>query len=350
MNTRSVLVRAAAMLLACAPAAAAQMHAHVVNVGQGQSVLLEMAHDAVLIDAGGDPGTARRAHLKAYIDSFFVRRPDLNRTLAAVIVTHPHIDHTRFLMDVMRGYTVRELVDGGRSHSASGYPQVRQARAWAAAHDVVYNKVPDARIGAGGYQPMLLHAVKTGSGVDVRFLNGSTRCEDENNNSVAVLVRYQSFSLLVPGDAENEDDTCTPAIQRMMDRFGTSLLNADVLVADHHGSANGETDAYLAAVSPRISVISAGDSVDAPPLFNALAFGHPRETAVAAIERATLDTRTPPATVWTMDSVRVMRRSRAMAKAVYCTCWDGDLVVDVDSTGTQIAVRTERESASPAKP
>jgi hypothetical protein len=32
-----------------------------------------------------------------------------------------------------------------------------------------------------------------------------------------------------------------------------------------------------------------------------------------------------------------------VAKAVYCTFWDGDLVIDVDSTGTQIAVRTERK-------
>ncbi|HSU13215.1 ComEC/Rec2 family competence protein [Longimicrobium sp.] len=342
MNPRSALTLAAAMTLACASAARAQMHAHVVNVGQGQSVLLEMAHDAVLIDAGGDPGTVVRRHLVAYLDTFFVRRPDLNRTLSAVIVTHPHIDHTRFLMDVMRGYTVRELVDGGRSRSASGYPQVRQARTWAAAHDVIYNKVPDARIGAGGYQPLMLRAIRTGSGVDVRFLNGSTRCENENNNSLAVLVRYRAFSMLVPGDAETDDATCTSAIDRMMTRFGTSLLNVDAYVADHHGSPNGETDAYLAALSPRISVISAGDSVDAPPLFNAMAYGHPREQAVAAIERATLDARTPPATAYTMDSVRAIRRSRAVAKAVYCTCWDGDLVIDVDSTGTVLAVRTSR--------
>ncbi len=348
MKMRSISA-ISAVLLACAPAAArAQMHAHVINVGQGQSVLLEFAGDAVLVDAGGDPGTAARQHLKYYLDTFFARRTDLNRTLAAVIVTHAHIDHTRFLMEVMRGYTVRELVDGGRSTSASGLPQVRQARRWATEHEIIYNRVPDVRISQGGYQPTMLRGLKTGaSRADVRFLNGATACEDENNNSVAVLVRYQAFSMLIPGDAESEDGDCTPAIQRMLRRFGTTLLNVDAYVADHHGSDNGATDEYLAALSPRVAVISAGDTVDTPPLFNAYAFGHPREQALAAIERAVLDTRTSPATVYSMDAVRAIRRARLVSKAVYCTCWDGDVIVDVDATGRQISVRTLRAAAAP---
>jgi competence protein ComEC len=309
-------------------------------VGQGQSVLLEFAGAAVLVDAGGDAGNARRDHLRDYLDAFFTRRADLNRTLAAVIVTHPHIDHTRFLMDVLGGYTVRELVDGGRNQNASGIAQVRQARTWAAQHGIVYNKVPDVRIGAGGYQPSMLRALKTGSSrADVRFINGSTRCGDENNNSLAVLVRYQAFTMLVPGDAEREDTDCTPAIRRMLSRFRATLLNVDVFVADHHGSANGVTTDYLTALSPRVSVISAGDTLLRDGPFNAFGYGHPREQAVGAIERATLDARTPVA-VYTMDGQHLIHANRTISRAVYCTCWDGDVVVDVDATGSGVSVRT----------
>jgi hypothetical protein len=93
-------------------------------------------------------------------------------------------------------------------------------------------------------------------------------------------------------------------------------------------------------MSPQITVISAGHhTTRTPPLFNAFEFGHPREAAVAMMESATTGTR-PAVTVYTMDAVRQVRDPRPMQKAVYCTCWDGDVVVEVDSTGTQLAVRT----------
>jgi competence protein ComEC len=329
-------------VLAAAPApACAQMHAHVINTGQGQSVLLEFADAAILVDAGGDAEDAARQHLLGYLDTFFRRRTDLARTLSAVVVTHPHIDHTRFLMDVLRGFAVRELVGGGRSKNASGFPQVRQARTFASQHGIVYNRVPDVRIGRRGYQPAMLRDLKnTASDVDVRFLNGSATCENENNNSLAMLVRYRAFSMLIPGDAEMEDVSCTAAIARMLRRFRASLLDVDLYVVGHHGSRNGTTLDYLTAMSPRLAVISAGDTIQQSGAFNAFAFGHPRESAVAMVERATTMTRPAVSVVYTMDAVRQIHHARPVTQAVYCTCWDGDVIVDIDTTGAVLTVRT----------
>src|SRR5690242_21325638 len=116
-------------LLFSATIARAQMSAHYINVGQADSILLEFKTAAVLIDAGGEAtGDDRdKNHLVAYLNQFFTRRADLNKTLLAVIISHPHIDHTKNLGAVIQNFRVQALLDGG-NQSGSGIGPLRAAR------------------------------------------------------------------------------------------------------------------------------------------------------------------------------------------------------------------------------
>lgn len=339
MRTRMMAIIAAAFLPA---AAQGQMKAHFINVGQAESILLEMPSAAVLVDAGGEStGDDRdREHLLAYLDQFFAGRPDLDSTLHSVIVSHPHLDHTRNLMPVLRRYRVRNLVDGG-DQRGSGFPQLRQARRWAGENGVIYNRVPDNRVRASGYQPEMLRRVRVGSGVDIRFLAGSRpECADGNNGSLVLLVTYGEATFLLPGDTEWEDDDCVPGIERLLERFA-GRIDVDVFKVSHHGSENGTSPELLTALTPEVAVISAGrHETHGPGSFHAWQFGHPRESVVSMVEAAASASRPAPAQVYTMTAVRQVRQPRTVSKAVYCTCWDGDVVVEVDSAGRSLVVRT----------
>src|SRR5436853_5190347 len=82
-----------------------------------------------MIDAGGEVtlDADEDKHLVDYLNSFFAARPDLNRTLEAVIISHPHIDHTKKLMEVITNVTVKSLSDGG-DMSGSGIGPLKRAR------------------------------------------------------------------------------------------------------------------------------------------------------------------------------------------------------------------------------
>jgi hypothetical protein len=134
-------------------------------------------------------------------------------------------------MEVMRGYEVRNLVDGGRMQQSLGAAPLIQARAYGEANGVLYNVVPDNRITSRGYQTYRLRVLRESpSDVDIRFVNGGRAgCRDENNHSLAVLVRYREASFLIPGDAEADaEGGCEPAIRRMLRRFTNGLLDVDV--------------------------------------------------------------------------------------------------------------------------
>lgn len=130
--TRKPILLLLLAVLFCAPTVVGQAKVHVINVGQADSILVEFPRAALLIDAGGEDTVDGRDadHLVNYLDSFFERRSDLNRTIHAVIVSHPHIDHTRALMDVMGGFTVKNLMDGS-NRRGSGIGPLRQARTFA---------------------------------------------------------------------------------------------------------------------------------------------------------------------------------------------------------------------------
>ncbi len=275
---------------------------HYIDVGQAESILVELDKSAVLIDAGGETtnDTQQANHLIDYLKHFFqVDRTDLKNTIDTIIISHPHIDHTKNLMDVMQTVTVNNLIDGGENSGSGIAP---------------------------------LHDARNG---------GANGCANANNDSVVVLMIYKTKRFIFTGDAEDQGDSGCPSgeIEDLISRYAANNgLRVDVYKVDHHGSANGTDANWIKALSPQIAVISAG-KIDAahqvPGSFHAFQFGHPRESTVEILEQFTSGTR-PSKTVTTMDGVKKPHPGKVINKAIYCTCWDGDIVID----GTTLSVKT----------
>src|SRR5258708_4434000 len=91
------------------------MRAHFIDVGQGAATLIEFPCPAILIDTGGESNGEfdSTPALMDYLDTFFRRRTDLGSTFASIILTHPHIDHTRGVPDVIGKYKILNAVTNG---------------------------------------------------------------------------------------------------------------------------------------------------------------------------------------------------------------------------------------------
>ncbi|MBX3282422.1 MAG: MBL fold metallo-hydrolase [Acidobacteria bacterium] len=342
-----------ALLLGLILSSSAQMVVHHINVGQADATLLEFTKAAVLVDAGGSgtAGDPDRKHLSDYLESFFARRTDLHRTLYSLIISHPHIDHTKYLMDVLNGFhgnppiRVQNLVDNGDDRNSSGSSQVKNARAFLTEkndekpNSMIYNSIQDAKITKQGYTTSWFRTLRQKTAAEIIFLNGLQACKNRNNDSVVVLVRYAGVKVLLAGDSEwdSDNETCVPAIPRMLDKYRrSSLLNVDIYKVGHHGSPNGTNDDYLEAMSPKISIISAGYYKDRQANngpFDAWNYGHPRKTLIEELERFTTGTRQTKE-VYGMTKAKGDAETIVMHKAVYCTCWDGDIRINISARGT----------------
>ncbi|MEU7905153.1 ComEC/Rec2 family competence protein [Actinoplanes sp. NPDC049118] len=217
-------------------------------VGQGDAVVLPAgAGRAVVVDAGPEPAPVDHC----------LRRLGV-RQVVLLVVSHFHVDHIGGVAGVFRNRSVAAVV-------TPDWPDPPGGRALVAAQ------------AAGARTPML--AVGPGwsyavGGLEVRVL-GPYRplrgtSSDPNNNSLVLRARVDGRTLLLPGDAETEEQ------QELLSHLGPAAVRADVLKVAHHGSAY-QLPEFVDAVDPAVALVSVGAGND---------YGHPNAGLLARLSRS----------------------------------------------------------------
>ncbi|MEP6858623.1 MAG: DNA internalization-related competence protein ComEC/Rec2, partial [Gemmatimonadales bacterium] len=212
-----------------------EVELHVLDVGQGDAVLLRTdAGRWVLFDAGPAwrGGDAGRSTVLPYI----LRR---GGTLEAFVLSHPHTDH----------------VGGAASVLTAMRPRVYWDAAFAGGSDAYSLSLTTAR-----NQGIEWHRVHPGDsvlidGVSLTFLAPDSAwtvgLKDPNLASTIAIARFGLVRFLLVGDAERAEEDWLLEHHR-------DELRADVLKVGHHGSSTSSSDAFLAAVHPDVAIISVG--------------------------------------------------------------------------------------------
>ena len=348
------------------------MRVHVLDVGQGEAILIELPCGAMLIDTGGEV-TPASADAPAFdsvdaldnqLRAFFAGRPDLDQTLDLVVLTHPHIDHTRGVTRLIEMVSDGELVIGnivtnGAEGSGSGVVQQRDLHDFADAQTIPRWYVLERKARPDGLSNDIIDPFPACSRTpgatpidpkvtalwgridDASDLTSTWRADDldnQNNHSVVLRVDFGLASALFPGDLES------PGIGELIRTFwSTDLLDVDLYKAGHHGSYNGTTAALISTMSPEVAVISAGPAHRTGP-WTAWSFGLPRWAAVSdmlgdtdspgvALDRPTAIT-VPIGASWNGEHGVFV--DRPIGPAVFCTGWDGTIGVTLSADGDMV--------------
>jgi len=214
------------------------------DVGQGDALLIRDGARALLVDGGGwSEGDFGGRVLVPALAAEGVRRLD------ALVLTHPDRDHCAGLLDLVDYLPARELWVAPRSaESACGRalllrPGPRLRVLWRG-----------ERASLGRWRFEALHPPAAGGGED-------------NDRSLVLLGAAAGRRVLLTGDIE-------AVAERRLVAEQPEALRADVLKVAHHGSKSSTTAAFLAAVQPRLGLISSG-------LHNP--YGHPHPQVVARL-------------------------------------------------------------------
>lgn len=226
-------------------AASYGLNVHFIDVGQGDSILVESAGHFMLIDAGeNNQGETVVSYLKqAGVSS-----------LDYVIGTHPHSDHIGGLDNVIRSFDTKTLFLPPVEHTTATFEDVLDAAEEKGLS--ITAPVPGDSFSLGEASFTLLSPVKEYD-------------DDLNDWSVGVRLSYGDNAFVMCGDAEEK------AEQDIIKSGAT--LSADVLKAGHHGSNTATSDSFLKAVSPSVAVISCGKGNS---------YGHPHKETMEKLEKA----------------------------------------------------------------
>ncbi len=203
-----------------------QMRIHVMDVGQGLSVLIETADEVLLYDAGPGP-----AHGSGFDAGEQIVVPTLRRRghfgrIDTFVVSHRHLDHAGGAPAVRRNMLInRTLLPGRRSDCT-------RPRQWVTGNTRV------------NVQPII------GSG-------------SENDRSCVVWIASGGHRVMLPGDIEQMGEAQLTAL---------AVPAVDVLIVPHHGSQTSSSPALLNLLEPDIAIVSSR---------RGNRFGHPHDEVVA---------------------------------------------------------------------
>lgn len=227
-----------ALAIAVAPfrPASPDLRVTLIDVGQGESVLVEFpGRRVMLIDGGGLAGAP--FDVGERVVSPVLWRKGIKR-IDTLVLTHAHPDHLAGLVAAARNFRIGEVWEG---------PPPPNEGLYAAFSRALGPRVVRRRVGRGD-----------------RFREGPVAVDvlhpppDEtgppapaaNEGSLVIRLTWGRVSFLLMADTGLPTER---ALLRSGDR-----LRAAVLQAGHHGSAGSTSAELLAAVRPRLVLVSAG--------------------------------------------------------------------------------------------
>ena len=229
-----------------------QWQVAICDVGQGSAALVRAGpHEAVVVDTGPDPHRLSRC-----LDDLDVAQVPM------VILSHFHADHVDGLNAVHDHGLTRAIVVSQLSSPPWSAKRVAQTAAQLGARVVVANP---GRVMTAGTAKLELWG-----GTQLSDTGKDESGEEpavENNSSVVIKATVDELRVVLPGDAEPEE-------QHHILTGGTDL-SSDVLVLPHHGSAR-QDEGFWAATGASVAVASAGQGNP---------FGHPSYKALSLAKR-----------------------------------------------------------------
>jgi len=199
-------------------AVSGQLTVSYIDVGQGDSQVLQSGGHNMLIDAGPvDAGPTVVNYLKTHGVT----------NIDVVVATNPEEDHVGGMVDVLNAFPVGLYVDNGESTASQTYVDLMSL--------LQKKKIPYIEVKTGKTIPFA-------DGIPVEVLNPTSDKNDLNEDSVVLKVTDGSEKFLFMGDSSTY----------------TGDPSAQILKVTNHGSKSGSSPSFLSLVNPKVAVIDVG--------------------------------------------------------------------------------------------
>ncbi|WP_338055591.1 ComEC/Rec2 family competence protein [Shewanella gaetbuli] len=218
------------------PFYATTVELHVLDVAQGSAIVIQQGQHAILYDTGaafGDFSYAKRAILP-FLDAKGIQQLDY------LIVSHLDNDHSGGVKDIVERFNTTHIIsDGilGKTPELRNYPQLT-------------------------ISPCTAGTISWGN-VTVTVLNDNLQSDKSNNQScvVKLAINHTYSGMITTGQSKQTDILLTGDIESERE-FNllehAQKITADIVFVPHHGSKTSSTEAFIAAVNPRLAIINAG--------------------------------------------------------------------------------------------
>mgnify|MGYP000884849268 CR=1 FL=1 len=220
------LILAIGLLPMQGEAAAKELKVHFIDVGQGDSILIQSPNGKNMLVDGGTKAQGEK--VVSFLKSKGVKRLDY------VVATHPDADHIGGLIAVLNAFPVSNFIDSGHVHTSQTYLELLT---------LIDKKNIKFTV------PKELDKLALDKNMIIRVLHADENAKDSNDASLVLKATYNKVSFLLMGDAS------TAIEDKIRAKYD---VKATVLKNGHHGSNTSSSAAFISNVKPKVAVLSYG--------------------------------------------------------------------------------------------
>lgn len=201
----------------------------IIDVEEGQAVLLQREEAGILIDTGH---FGKQQALQEALQRYGVT------TIEAVILTHLHADHASGIFGLMADFPQAVIYESGQRLAFN--PSMDSYR-WVA-----------DKLDSGSWEVRQLgqgNAIAWRDALIKVLWPAQPSGDDLNSRSLVLSISFAGKTILIMGDVGRQQEN-----QLVQDKLLPG--NVDVLVVGHHGAADATSTALLQWTSPEYAVIS----------------------------------------------------------------------------------------------
>ncbi len=217
------------------------------DIGQGDAIFIEAPNgNQILIDGGRN---------KKVLEELGKIMPFYDRSIDAIIATHPDADHIGGLPEVINNFDVGVVMEPGVKSGTNTYKEFKR---------VVGEKNIQTVLARRGMRINLDENVY----LEILFPNQNVEDWDTNEASIVARLIYGENSFLFTADSPQKIENYLASIYQ-------DDLKIDVLKVGHHGSKTSSSEIFLGYTDPDYAIISAGKSNS---------YGHPHKEVMDRLE------------------------------------------------------------------
>ncbi len=242
-----LLIFVSFILTSCSNPYSNLLSIHMIDVDQGESILIITPSNKTILIDGGESSQSRK--IKSYLTKHRVKKIDL------LVATHPHSDHIGGLSDIINNFKVEKIFMPKKIHTSIAFENL-------------LNTIQNKNLNINN--PKLNTTMEFDKDINLHFL-GPVRDYGENLNLWSIVFRldFKNKSFLFTGDMEKE------AENDLINKYGKEYLKANVLKVGHHGSNTSSSEVFLRYTNPEVAIISVGNNNP---------YGHPHRDIIERLE------------------------------------------------------------------
>ncbi|TSD05660.1 MAG: beta-lactamase domain-containing protein [Parcubacteria group bacterium Greene0714_7] len=201
------------------------------NIGQGDSIFIEGPTGIQMLVDAGPPDKSVLRELGSVMPMF-------DRSIDAMVETHPDQDHLGGIPDVFERYRVETFLEPDIPNDTKATKATVLAVQKSGVKKITARRGMRLILGGGAY-------------ADILFPDRDVSKIETNTGSIVMRVVYGNTSFLLNGDSPQ-------VIEKYLVSIDGKNLQSTILKAGHHGSKNSSAPEFVKAVNPEYGIFSRG--------------------------------------------------------------------------------------------